>query len=468
MAISRPFLLALIGVALLGATVFAVQNARTTGSESPAPVAQQPAEQAAPAPAPAPEAVKAEPLTAEEALAAILEPGTPVDSGRFSISFDTEEVAGGREHDTVRINGAFDDADKGSGISNFDVRYRSRDEISATKLEAVTGARSIAVDGKGYMGKAGEMYAVPERSLKNVGTLRTAMSEGAIAKLPEFQLTRWVEDPKVVGVEKMDGVDATHVRADIAAGSVARDIVRLVTAEATANGAQPDVPGNTRAIAKRSVKNATVDAWVGSDRIVRRARIAVSFVAPKQLREPGDSARWTADFDLRLTGVNKPQEISAPADVETGRPAKGLGRAAADDANESFTMVALALDAPGGVVGTTYTVLALNRFADSNRVAKKVLAAVRDGKETVVFFRNPKALDDKVTAQSVKYADEQTKKLLFFTDDVDNTERYGKLVENLGVTQAPAIVYIDRRGTASLVEGYVDGPSLAQVIADRR
>ena len=128
MAISRPFLLALIGVALLGATVFAVQNARNTGSD-PASVAQ-PAEQAAPAPAPAAEPAKAESLSAEQALASILEPGTPVDSARFSIGFDTEEVRGGREHDTVRITGAFDDADKGPGVSNFDVRYRSRDEIS--------------------------------------------------------------------------------------------------------------------------------------------------------------------------------------------------------------------------------------------------------------------------------------------------------------------------------------------------
>ena len=30
------------------------------------------------------------------------------------------------------------------------------------------------------------------------------------------------------------------------------------------------------------------------------------------------------------------------------------------------------------------------------------------------------------------------------------------------MTQAPAIVFINRRGKASLVEGYVDGPSLAR------
>jgi hypothetical protein len=29
-------------------------------------------------------------------------------------------------------------------------------------------------------------------------------------------------------------------------------------------------------------------------------------------------------------------------------------------------------------------------------------------------------------------------------------------------------VFIDRRGTARVIEGYVDGPSLAQVVADAR
>jgi hypothetical protein len=47
MAISRPFLLALLGVALLGATVFAVQNARNQSDGGS--TAAQPAQQADPA-----------------------------------------------------------------------------------------------------------------------------------------------------------------------------------------------------------------------------------------------------------------------------------------------------------------------------------------------------------------------------------------------------------------------------------
>jgi hypothetical protein len=51
---------------------------------------------------------------------------------------------------------------------------------------------------------------------------------------------------------------------------------------------------------------------------------------------------------------------------------------------------------------------------------------------------------------------------------VENVDRYDSLLEDLGVTQAPAIVVIDRRGEASLIEGYTDARSLAQVVADAR
>ena len=86
----------------------------------------------------------------------------------------------------------------------------------------------------------------------------------------------------------------------------------------------------------------------------------------------------------------------------------------------------------------------------------------------MIFFQNPRALDDKAVADSVRSLDRKTKNVVVLTDDMRNVDHYGKLLENLGVTQAPAIVIIGRSGKAQLVEGYVDGPSLAQVVADAR
>src|SRR5688500_3626879 len=96
MAISRPFLLALLGVALLGATVFAVQNARKGADDESATVAQQPAEQAAPAPP--------TPTGTEQVLRAAFAP-----SELNSASFEgTLSFRSGGERNTIKASGAFE------------------------------------------------------------------------------------------------------------------------------------------------------------------------------------------------------------------------------------------------------------------------------------------------------------------------------------------------------------------------
>jgi hypothetical protein len=466
MAISRPFLLALLGVALLGATVFAVQNARNSADDS-GTVAKQPAEQSAPAPAPTPEPAQASgKLTAKDAVAAILSPGEPVDSARFSIRYDTKELGGGREHDYGQIAGVFNSS--GSGVPDFDIRVKNHDEIAAGRVKSNSNRHLVVADGKAYVGGTEQVYEVPAATVKNISTVRDAFDGPGADKVPQFDLNRWLTDVKVVGVEQVDGIDATHVTGKVSARKTAADIMRLARAEATQAGSQPDLPGNVQGMAQRAVKKAHFEAWVGADHVVRRMTLAVQFNAPKALREPGDSERWTANFDIRLSDVNDVETVEAPSNVASEPPVKGMGAKDAKDAQNALAVAGLAVDAPGGVVGATYSFMRLTRVAESTQVAKKVLRAVEQDKEVVVFFRNPRALDDDATAQSVKYLDAHTKKLAVYTDDVQNTRSYGKLLENLGVTQAPAIVFINRRGRASLVEGYVDGPSLAQVIADAR
>jgi hypothetical protein len=466
MAISRPFLLALLGAALLGATVFAVTNARKSGDESPAPVAKQAADQAAPAPTPAPAQASGK-LDAKTALTSILSPGKPVDSGRFSIRYDTKELRGGREHDYGTIAGTF--VSKGaSALPDFDVSFRTHSEIAAGRGERDRHERAVIAGGQPFVGSGDQMYKLPASSLEGVGAVRRALAGTAAAKLPQFDLSRWLDNVKVVGVEKVDGVDATHVSGDVMAGTAAADILQLARTEAQNSGSTPDLPAGVQQTTKRAVKKAEFDAWVGADRVVRRMSLAAEFDAPKAIREPGDSARWTADVDIRLSDVNAVKAVEAPSNVASESAVKGMGAKDAKSAGNSLSVAGLAVDAPGGVVGATYSYLRLNRVGDSTQVAKKVLRAVEQRREVVIFFRNLKGLDDKATAESVKYLRSHTKRLAIFTDDVEHARSYGELLQNVGVTQAPAIVFVNRRGKASLVEGYVDGPSLRQVVADAR
>jgi hypothetical protein len=85
----------------------------------------------------------------------------------------------------------------------------------------------------------------------------------------------------------------------------------------------------------------------------------------------------------------------------------------------------------------------------------------------VILFRNSRGLDDRAMAAVVREVDRRTKALVL-TDHVDTVERYGKIVEDLGVSQTPSVVIIDRSGRAQLIEGYVDSDTLTQAVADAR
>ena len=92
---------------------------------------------------------------------------------------------------------------------------------------------------------------------------------------------------------------------------------------------------------------------------------------------------------------------------------------------------------------------------------------MRDHRRALLFFRQDQGLDDRATAEAVRALDRRTN-LLVLSDDVRNADRYGKLVEDLGVTRAPSIVLVDRQGKARLIEGYVDSQSLLQAASDAR
>ena len=102
MALSRPFLLALLGVALLGATVFAVSNARNKAADDSAPVAQQTADPtSAPAEATPEPAAQAAP---QELLVAGFSPDS-LESASFegALSFSSRG-----QRNTIKTSGAFE------------------------------------------------------------------------------------------------------------------------------------------------------------------------------------------------------------------------------------------------------------------------------------------------------------------------------------------------------------------------
>jgi hypothetical protein len=96
----------------------------------------------------------------------------------------------------------------------------------------------------------------------------------------------------------------------------------------------------------------------------------------------------------------------------------------------------------------------------------RVERALDDRKQVVLFFYNPGSADDRATARAV--AAVRGPKVAVFTDPIGRLASYRKLIGELGISQAPAVVIVAKDRTARVVEGFVDPATLAQDVADAR
>jgi len=430
MALSRPLLLALLGVALLGATVFAVNNARNKAADDPAPVAQKAAD---PASTPAsPTAEQSSSATPQELLRAGLTPDA-LESAAFegSVSFSSRG-----DRNVIKTSGAFE-LGGAKEMPKIDVQLSARG--STVKLEesgfVTTGDRAWFTRGR-------TGYAVPQEAwTKIVEARESGASPAGDAPSVDVDPSAWLRNVKSEGTERMDGVQVTHVSGDVNSAKAVTDLVKAM-------GSASPVPNAEQRLRQGGLSDGHLDAWVGDDKIVRRVSLDMS--------GKGDGGRRVnVAVDFQLSGVNKPQDIARPAKVKNGLPSGTFGQFATG-------FVA----GVGNQVGVTADDMRLGVPRTNGHV--KAERAVADNRKVVIFFENPKGFDDRAVERSVRALDRRTKSVVVVTDDVRNADRYESLLEDLGVNQAPAIVVIGRSGKASLIEGYIDADSLVQVVADAR
>jgi hypothetical protein len=425
MAISRPFLLALLGIALLGATVFAVQNARN-GSDNAASVAK-PAQ-----PAPSQTAQAAPTATGPtQVLSAAFTP-----NALNSASFDAKlSFKLGGQTNSIKSNGAFESTGP-KQMPKADVQVT----IDAAGYDGTGGF--VTTGDRAWITKGRVGYAVPQSAWSKIVKGREKGS-APTKKAPQLNVnpSAWLQNVKSEGNERMDGVQVTHVSADVNSARAIADVFKSLDTTGR-------IPAGAEKRVAQVVDNGHLEAWVGDDKIVRRATFEMS--------GKGDAGRRVdMNLDVRLSRVNQPQQIKAPSKVKHGLPGGQLGQFATG-----------LVGGLGNTVGVTPDDLKLG--VPQTNSDKKAERAVAQHKKVVIFFKNPRALDDKAVADSVRSLDRKTKNVVVLSDDLRNVDNYGKLLENLGVSQAPAIVIIGRSGKAKLVEGYIDGPSLVQVVADAR
>jgi hypothetical protein len=416
MSISRLVLLALLGAVLVGATFFAFQNARDTSGDA-APAAQQP-EPGQPAAEPVPAA------SPEELLRSAFK-GGDIDSAAFSAELSVNAQG---QRGSVDISGAFE-----RGAAHDLPEFEVSAEVNVPGQQIDGGF--VSLGDKAYFTQGNAGWRVPEEVW---GPVVEAAAKGARSQPQSLPLPvdpqSWVRSVDSDGTETLDGVETTHVTATIDPERVVQDILDAMRATGRP---VPEAAGVTDA-----VESAEFAAWIGtSDRVVRRLQADVVFAGAGEL-----------SLDVELSGVNEPQEIQAPADVLRGMPGGLYGQFAHG----------LITGLSGMGSGQPLSAAALTS-PNPGRAARAVAA----GKKVVILFQNPDGLDDREMRSVVRQLDARTRAVVL-VDHVDAVDRYGSMVEDLGISQTPAVVLIDRTGQARLIEGYVDTDTLAQAVADAR
>jgi|SRR5829696_191719 len=429
MALSRPFLLALVGLVLLAATVFAVQNARDSSQGTSAATGDQqaPAQPAQGGSAPAAE------LSPQQLLEAAA--STDVSSARFDAQVSVKAAGDSAE---VSVDGA---AQSVGGTPEVDV------DVKFSAAGQMLTAGFVTTDGNAWLTKDGVGYKVPEDSWKAVMDAAKDRDAAGPVALP-VDPSGWVKNVKSEGSETLDGVDAEHITASLDAGAALADISKLAEQQA-GPGQGATLPPQVLAKVEDSVKKADFDVYIGKDdKVIRRLSADVEARVP-------NAGAFEVALELNLSDVNEPQQIEPPTKVTQKVPGGLFGQFA----QGFYTGLSLTTGADASALGLG---------VPTTNAHLKAERAVADHRKVVISFQNPRGLDDRAVAASVRALDRSTKKVVVLTDHVGNVDEYGSLVQDLGVNQAPSIVVIDRGGQARLIEGYVDAETLAQVVADAR
>lgn len=219
--------------------------------------------------------------------------------------------AGGGESFTVGIGGPFE-TDGDRELPSFDMQ-----------LDADLGAQGqfraglVSVDERLFVEWQDQAYEVPSQLLDQARSSFDQQSQSQRGQSLEaygIDPQSWIDDPEVVGQEDVGGTETDRVSGTLnvkafldSVDTLLAEVDRQGLAAASGQDVPDRIPADDRAEIERTIRDARVDVWSGTeDRTLRKLQVGLGV-------QPDGERGGTVDFVLQLDGVNEPQSIEAPA-----------------------------------------------------------------------------------------------------------------------------------------------------------
>jgi hypothetical protein len=255
-----------------------------------------------------------------------------VESGDVNLSLGIDVTGEKSGHIDVGVSGPFQ-KESDAELPEFDLTAAAKGSIGGEDIN-FDGGFTLLSGNKAYLGYEGTEYEVDPTTfgfvksmLKKQGGGQTSEASACTDAVGKLKISDFMENLKEGGSADVGGTSTTKVSGDLNASAALDAVSELIEDPACSEqlkAAGPLPSGSeldaAKGMVQDSVKSTHVDLYVGDDHIVRQITAEATIEPPAGSDNKGVKS-VKLDLDLKLTGVNEEQTISAP---KTAKPLSDL------------------------------------------------------------------------------------------------------------------------------------------------
>jgi hypothetical protein len=255
-----------------------------------------------------------------------------VESGAIDLSLGIDVKGGKSGHVDVGLSGPFQKESEAE-LPELDLTATAKGSLGGEDID-FDGGFTLLGGNKAYVGYEGSEYEVDPTTFGFVKSMLKKQSGGQSSEasactdaVGKLKISDFMENLEEGGSAEVDGTSTTKVSGDLNASAALDTFSELIEDPACSEQLKAAGPlpspaelDSAKSTVKDSVKDTHVDLYVGDDHIVRQISAKATIEPP-----PGSDGKGVKsakiDLDLKLTGVNEEQTISAP---ESAKPLSDL------------------------------------------------------------------------------------------------------------------------------------------------